>query len=344
MLSDGFILIGLFTILLLTMTMPFLSKSVERHLEAFLLFSGVCSALLSDTLNESLVRKAIQEPLLLTVTVIAAGLFMCFFSKGVINLVMFLQCKLSSRLLVFLVVVFLGLSASIVTAIIASLVFVEFLKMLDLTRRKLVNLSVIGCYSIGMGASLTPIGEPLAAIAASKLEVSFFFLFQTLGYYVIPAVLFFGVIAAFVVPCSPIVKNKEIHSKNRSIAIIAVMSKAFRVYLFMTALIFLGTGLEPMIERFLLPLDYRLLYWFNMISAVLDNATLTAAEINKNMSCEQIRAIILGLLVSGGMLIPGNIPNIIIANNLGIRSKEWANMGVPFGLVFAAFYFVLLCS
>ena len=33
-----------------------------------------------------------------------------------------------------------------------------------------------------------------------------------------------------------------------------------------------------------------------------------------------IKAILLGLLVSGGMLIPGNIPNIIAAGKLNITS------------------------
>ena len=48
----------------------------------------------------------------------------------------------------------------------------------------------------------------------------------------------------------------------------------------------------------------------------------------------------MGLLIAGGMLIPGNIPNIISAGKLGISSKEWAKLGVPLGLVLMAIYFV----
>jgi predicted cation transporter len=33
------------------------------------------------------------------------------------------------------------------------------------------------------------------------------------------------------------------------------------------------------------------------------------------------------------MLIPGNIPNIIAAHALKIKSTEWAKLGVPLGLV-----------
>jgi predicted cation transporter len=50
----------------------------------------------------------------------------------------------------------------------------------------------------------------------------------------------------------------------------------------------------------------------------------------------------MGLLIAGGMLIPGNIPNIISAGKLGITSKEWARLGVPLGLVSMAVYFVIL--
>jgi predicted cation transporter len=74
----------------------------------------------------------------------------------------------------------------------------------------------------------------------------------------------------------------------------------------------------------------------------LDNATLAAAEISPLMTAVQVKAILMGLLVSGGMLIPGNIPNIISACKLGIGSKDWAKLGVPLGLVVLAIYFVIL--
>jgi predicted cation transporter len=50
----------------------------------------------------------------------------------------------------------------------------------------------------------------------------------------------------------------------------------------------------------------------------------------------------MGLLISGGMLIPGNIPNIISASKLGITSKEWARLGLPLGLVSMVIYFIVL--
>ncbi len=79
-----------------------------------------------------------------------------------------------------------------------------------------------------------------------------------------------------------------------------------------------------------------------MISAILDNATLTAAEISPVMDHVTIRSILLGLLISGGMLIPGNIPNIIAAGKLQITSKEWAQFGVPVGLITMLVYFIAI--
>ena len=48
------------------------------------------------------------------------------------------------------------------------------------------------------------------------------------------------------------------------------------------------------------------MYWINIVSAVLDNATLAAAEISPAMDTTTISNILMGLLISGGMLIPGN--------------------------------------
>jgi predicted cation transporter len=85
-----------------------------------------------------------------------------------------------------------------------------------------------------------------------------------------------------------------------------------------------------------------IIYWVNIISAVLDNATLTAAEIGPVLTPLQMKSALMGLLVAGGMLIPGNIPNIVAAGRLKITSKEWAKLGVSIGLVIMVIYFLIL--
>ena len=58
---------------------------------------------------------------------------------------------------------------------------------------------ILACYSIGMGAVLTPIGEPLSTIATSKLNEDFFYLLQLIGADVIPGVIVFGLLAAIMI-------------------------------------------------------------------------------------------------------------------------------------------------
>ena len=137
-------------------------------------------------------------------------------------------------------------------------------------------------------------------------------------------------------------KTDSLYSDQVTESYIEIFIRGVKVYLFVMALTLLGAGFEPFIERYLLDLNPYVLYWINMISAVLDNATLAAAEISPTMNESTIRAILLGLLISGGMLIPGNIPNIIAAGKLNIKSIEWARFGVPIGLIVMAIYFVII--
>ena len=66
------------------------------------------------------------------------------------------------------------------------------------------------------------------------------------------------------------------------------------------------------------------------------------AEIVPSMQMHQIVAALMGLLIAGGMLVPGNIPNIIAAGKLKIESREWARFGVPVGMVMMIAAFLIL--
>jgi predicted cation transporter len=121
-----------------------------------------------------------------------------------------------------------------------------------------------------------------------------------------------------------------------------ILLRAGKVYLFVMALVFLGAGLTPLAERFVAQLPTWALFWANSVSAILDNATLAAAEIAPVMTDRQIKFILMGLLVSGGMLIPGNIPNIVSSAKLNIKSREWAKAALPFGGALMLAYFILM--
>jgi len=121
-----------------------------------------------------------------------------------------------------------------------------------------------------------------------------------------------------------------------------VILRAVKVYVFIAALVLLGDGFKPLIFEYFTQVPSTILFWVNMVSAILDNATLAAAEVGPALTESQIKSALMGLLISGGMLIPGNIPNIISASKLGITSKEWARLGVPLGLASMVMYFVIL--
>ncbi|MDO8682512.1 MAG: DUF1646 family protein [Armatimonadota bacterium] len=154
-----------------------------------------------------------------------------------------------------------------------------------------------------------------------------------LAAYVFPAVVALGVVGIFFV--RQIAEDTEVSlaAEEEEEKLGEVFVRAGKVYIFVMALIFLGAGFKPLIDTYLLKLPSQILFWVNMVSAILDNATLAAAEIGPSLSVPQIKSALLGLLISGGMLIPGNIPNIIAAHALHITSTEWAKLGVPLGLI-----------
>jgi len=343
------VITGLIIILLLVLAIPFISKTVEENLEPFLFIMGLAAAFISGIMNIELAIKALEEPIMIASAVFAAGaLFFLLHKKFQTFINMVLQ-KVPLAVLVFLAIVLLGLLSSVITAIVAAIILVEIIYLLPLQRNQKIVVCIIACYSIGLGAALTPIGEPLATIAISKLDESFFYLFYLLGKYIIPAVIGFGIFGAVYVArtsqsstrgnTDETAEEEEIVEQETWKGIIV---RALKVYLFVMALVFLGEGFQPLIDKYVLGLSPQLLYWVNMISAVLDNATLTAAEISNQMTDTQVTAIITGLLISGGMLIPGNIPNIISASKLRISSKEWAVWGVPLGLVTMLIYFIII--
>ncbi|MGH7838717.1 MAG: DUF1646 family protein, partial [Candidatus Binataceae bacterium] len=87
-------------------------------------------------------------------------------------------------------------------------------------------------------------------------------------------------------------------------------------------------------------LDATALFWGNTVSAALDNATLAAIEA-RGLADGRVRPALLSMIISGGMLIPGNIPNIICAGALKIRSGEWARIGIPIGLAMLGICFAV---
>ena len=332
-------MISLIIILLLVLFLPFTVKIVERNLEYFLFIMGILAAAVSGVLDRELLIKALEDPVKITLAVIIAGLLFKWFHRQLGQAIDTASRKIPFPLFIALVVIGLGLISSIITAIIAALVLVLIISNLSLERRHEVLIIVLSCYSIGLGAALTPIGEPLSTIVVSKMNEDFFYLLELAGIYIIPGVIALGIFSAF------LIKRREglgLQTEQQEETYGEIFIRALKIYLFVLGLTMLGAGFEPLINAYLLDLNPKILYWINMLSAVLDNATLAAAEISPAMAEETIKAILMGLLIAGGMLIPGNIPNIIAAGKLNISSREWARAGVPIGLVIMVIYFIIM--
>lgn len=332
-------IIGLLIIFVLVLFLPFSSKAVEQYLEIFLFAMGLLAATVSGQLQRPLFLKALEDPINLSLAVFIAGLLFKWFQTPLEKGIYAINQKLSTRFFMALLVVILGFISSIITAIISALILVMIASTLRLDNKSEQRFVILACFSIGLGAALTPIGEPLSTIATSKLNEDFFFLLRLIGPDVMAAILLLGVLTIF------LVKPKEaIHGSSKSLkdSYQEILIRTGKIYLFVMGLTLLGAGFEPLIHRYIIGLSPLFLYWVNMVSAILDNATLTAAEISPVMDHATIRAILLGLLISGGMLIPGNIPNIIAAGKLQITSKEWARFGFPLGLSLMMLYFIVI--
>lgn len=342
---------GLVIILILTLFLPFVIKSVEHNLEIFLFIMGVAAALISNELSLELLEEIFKNHFmyLIVAAVFIAGIIFKFLKSRIKFAMQIIYKKVSVEIVVFFIIVILGFISSIITAIIAALILVEVVTLLPLERKKKIQVNIIACFSIGLGAALTPVGEPISTIIISKMNENFWYIFRLIGEYTVPLIFIFGIIGACLVHSSKAELQKQFYEEALQVEEVEeeetykeIIVRTLKIFLFVIALELLGKGFKPMIDKYVINLDGRLLYWGNMISAILDNATLASAEISPNMVTEQIKAILMGLLISGGMLIPGNIPNIISANKLKIESGEWVSLGVPLGLICLTVCYVFL--
>jgi predicted cation transporter len=345
--SSTLVLSGLSAIFVGVLVGPFLNKKVEANLEAFLFIMGVVSATVSDAWSVELIHEGLVAPIEITAAVLGAGVLFHYLRKYIDHAMRRVLITVPLPLIICSTIIILGLLSSLISAIIAALLLVELITVLPLHRHAEVNLTVIACFAIGLGAALTPLGEPLSTIVVSKLSgapyhADFFYLFKLLALYVVPSVVVLGVVGIFFVGQKPEDSEESLAAEEEEEKLSEVFVRAGKVYIFVMALIFLGAGFKPLIDTYIINLSSQILFWVNMVSAVLDNATLAAAEIGPTMSEGQIKSALLGLLISGGMLIPGNIPNIISAHALHIKSTEWARLGVPLGFVIMAGTAVLL--
>ncbi len=347
------IVAGLCGIALLVLVLPFVVKKIEENLEPFFLVMGVLAMTVSGLWHKDLVLDALKAPVVIGrlpigifQVVLVVGLLVHFYNAAFTRIVLKVAHRLGPHLFVFLLVFVLGLFSSVISVIVTASLLAEIAASLPMHRHDRIRLIVVTCFSAGLGACLTPLGEPLSTILVAKLSgapyhAGFLFPLRHFGLYMVPGVAAIALFGAFWVG-SKITLKTEGHVHEFPETLGAVIFRAVKVYVFVAALVLLGEGFRPLIVWYITKVPAPALYWFNSISAVLDNATLTAVEIGPAMALPQIIAVIMGLSIAGGMLIPGNIPNIVAAGRLKIGMKDWAKTGIPIGLVIMAAYFVIL--
>ena len=357
--------ISLAIIFIAVLILPFKVRTIERNLEIFLFVSGILALTFSGFIpfpgehtgwSWKILIEALTTPLnITTIYGIPIGIVQIVLIVGIIIYIWYRQIELaiynlvkkySLPSIIFGLIFVLGLISSVISAILASILLVEIICALPIDRDSKIDITVVACFAIGLGAALTPLGEPLSTIVVSKLSgaphyAGFDFLLRNLGIYIIPALILLGIIGVILYRRSRSGPGvAECHLQRETIRQVVV--RAGKVYLFIMALVFLGEGFKPMVLDYVIQIPAEGLYWVNMVSAVLDNATIAAAEIGPVLSVQQIKSAVMGLIIAGGMLIPGNIPNIIAAGKLEITSKEWARRGVPLGLALMVCFFGIL--
>lgn len=336
------VIIILTVVILMALFLPFMVHTVEQQLETFLFILGLIAVTVIGAWNWHLIKDAVTEPIKISLAVLIIGLLFKKFRLNIAHFIEHIETKIGLKYTIILFVGVLGFLSSVITAIVAALILCEIAATLRLTRRDTIHVIVMGCFAIGFGAILTPIGEPLSTIVISKLSgephhAGFLYLFNLLWYLIVPGVAFFAYMAGRT-------KDEQIKSQQR-VEIDSskdILIRAAKVYLFIMALVLFGHGLTPLAEISIMKLPLAALYWANSISAILDNATLAAAEIVPTMTNTQIEFLLMGLIISGGFLIPGNIPNIICASKFKIKSKEWAKQALPIGVACMLVYFIVL--
>ncbi len=338
-----FALLG--ALVLAVMALPFFVHKIEQELEIFLLVCGICAVTVSHAWSGHLLLEALKEPWMITAAVLILGLLFKRFGRYTPHVIHSIEKKTGPKTFLFLAVLCIGLFSSVLTAIIAALLAAEIIKLLDLSPQKKIKLAIYTCFSIGFGAVLTPIGEPLSTIVAAKLKgapyfADFFFLMKLLGVWVIPGLFVFGLLATRLAQ-HPVTMppGEEVPGETYK----TILVRTGKVYLFVAGLVLLGEGLKPIALRTIPHLSKYALYWLNTLSAVLDNATVASIAVTPELSKDVLLFLLLSLVCAGGLLIPGNIPNIICAAKLDIKTRDWAKTALPVGAGLLAVYFLALC-
>lgn len=334
----------LFLCVLWALVGPLVSPWIERRLELFLLGMAALAATIGGAWSEATVVEAFLRPMKVCGAILAGSLVFSFSHDNLRRAVARAADRLGLGLSLALAVGATALSAAVLTMPVAVLALVELLRALRLEAGCRARAAVLGCLAIGLGGGLTAVGGPVAAVALGRLAEAPYpvgkdYLLHLLGPWILPAIASLAALAALL--CArrdPAAESPE----EDPLSLWSILVLTGKLYVMVFALVLLGAGLVPLIDHFLLGAPVWALYWINLVSGVVDGPTLVSVELSPRMSQDQIRHLLLGVLISDGALIVGNAPNLVAAHKLKIPSRVWAREGVPVVLALMLFYFVSL--
>ena len=189
--------LGLGLILLAVLLGPVLLKPVEENIEIFFLAAGTLASAVTGQWGKELLHAAVTEPIALTIAVLVFGVVAQISSPDARSGRAAVGKVVAPRWIYFGLIMALGLLSSVITAVIAALILVEAIALLKLDRHSEIAAVVLACFAIGLGAALTPVGEPLGTIAIAALKTDFWYLMRLLGPLVIAGIIIVGAMSLF---------------------------------------------------------------------------------------------------------------------------------------------------
>ena len=324
---------------------PLASRWVESHLEIFLLAVGAAAVTISGGWSVDFIYETLQYPVNVAFIVLVVSVIFNNYSRYIFRVLFAFFRKLEPQYSFALLVFLLGITSSLVSVTVAALVLAEVLKVVNLERLSTVRITVFACYAIGLGAVLTPLAEPLGLIINNALTgaphfADFFFLMRHFFVWISPAILLMSAAAGYSARHAGTTMQMHIREDKETYG--SMLRRTWHIYMFVAALNLISAGLRPLAQSTITHLGGKVLFLANAVSVIIDNATLAAIEIVPTISMNDLIYMVIGLAAFGSMLVQGNLPNIVAAEKLGIKSREWASVAVPTGLVLMGAYFIIL--
>ena len=324
---------------------PLASRWVESHLEIFLLMVGAAAVTISGGWSVDFIYETLQYPVNVAFIVLVVSVIFNNYSRYIFRVLFAFFRKLEPQYSFALLVFLLGITSSLVSVTVAALVLAEVLKVVNLERLSTVRITVFACYAIGLGAVITPLAEPLGLIINNALTgaphfADFFFLMRHFFVWIAPAILLLSAAAGYSARHAGTTMQMHIREDKETYG--SMLRRTWHIYMFVAALNLISAGLRPLAQSTITHLGGKVLFLANAVSVIIDNATLAAIEIVPTISMNDLIYMVIGLAAFGSMLVQGNLPNIVAAEKLGIKSREWASVAVPTGLVLMGAYFIIL--